>query len=216
MVNLVLTAVTRYGLFLEPLLSHHNAYQQFPPASTEEGGNSTIGNFRSIINCIPASQNSYQGGVLSGMIRGSKITKGQKFVLSISCDKVSGSTVPRNMNLFDVKGIDASSHRLGKREVIDFRGTSGPGICPMYHLQKGSDNRHRGHVPSGGGTWRINERSHHWFGRSGTRKVCGLHSIFILPAHLTFISYRVEFKIETGFVEPGGLIIDNLGDELNE
>ncbi|KAJ7726367.1 hypothetical protein B0H16DRAFT_1592685 [Mycena metata] len=71
-----------------------NACDEYPPASSDEGGGTTV--FQ-VVTCIPSLQNNYQGGIMSGVQR--KLSKGDNFVISVDCDKVLGSinTSPRDV-----------------------------------------------------------------------------------------------------------------------
>lgn len=77
---------------------------QWPPASTEQGGNATKEELRAV-NCIPARQNSYQGGVFSQLLK--TLEGGDEFIISIDCDDVLGSIVPRDA--VDASGTLSSS-----------------------------------------------------------------------------------------------------------
>jgi len=71
---------------------------QYPPASSLEGGG-TRSILQRAINCIPARENSHQGGKFGGLqsrLRGRGLTfsRGDRWVISIDCDKVLGSLAP--------------------------------------------------------------------------------------------------------------------------
>lgn len=75
-------------------------FPQYPPALSLEGGNSRNATERAV-NCIPSRENSHQGGKFGGLqskLRKLGIThqRGDKFVISIDCDKVLGDLVPRS------------------------------------------------------------------------------------------------------------------------
>ncbi|KAF9463133.1 hypothetical protein BDZ94DRAFT_1259680 [Collybia nuda] len=80
--------------------SNFRSCDEYPPASSLEGGASRLPIQRAI-NCIPIRENSHQGGKFGGMqskLRklGVNFQRGDKFVVSIDCDKVLGSLVPRS------------------------------------------------------------------------------------------------------------------------
>ncbi|KAJ7240074.1 hypothetical protein C8J57DRAFT_1727213 [Mycena rebaudengoi] len=63
-----------------------NSCDEYPPASSDEGGGTSV---LQVVTCIPAVENSYQGGTMSGLLQ--KLKKGDNFVISVDCDKVLGS-----------------------------------------------------------------------------------------------------------------------------
>ncbi|KAJ7301000.1 hypothetical protein DFH08DRAFT_827915 [Mycena albidolilacea] len=66
----------------------------YPPASSDEGGGTTV---LQVVTCIPSLENSYQGGIMSGILQ--KLKKDDNFVISVGCDKVLDSidTPPRDV-----------------------------------------------------------------------------------------------------------------------
>ncbi|KAH6884650.1 hypothetical protein BKA70DRAFT_1574876 [Coprinopsis sp. MPI-PUGE-AT-0042] len=154
-----------------------NSCDEFPPASSDEGG-STIPRLQRAINCIPGTQNSRQGQRFSAMVRSSGIRKGQRFVISIDCDEVLGSIVPRNADPFD--DYEEEEDDLAKRDVVDLSGTSD------------SENIF---TPESS----LNETT---------------NTLIVDFGDLGAGSYQVEFTVETGSIEAGGFIVDNLGDQL--
>ncbi|KAM6495016.1 hypothetical protein JOM56_009639 [Amanita muscaria] len=70
-----------------------NSCDEYPPANSDEGGGARP-TIETAINCIPGSQNSFQGWMFSDMIRRSKIQAGEEYVISIDCEKVLNSLVP--------------------------------------------------------------------------------------------------------------------------
>ncbi|KAH6891710.1 hypothetical protein BKA70DRAFT_1119622 [Coprinopsis sp. MPI-PUGE-AT-0042] len=143
-----------------------NSCDEFPPASSDEGG-STIPRLQRAINCIPGRQNSRQGQRFSAMVRSSGIRKGQRFVISIDCDEVLGSIVPRNANPFD--DYEEEEDDLSKRDNI---------FTPESSLNETTN------------------------------------TLIVDFGDLGAGSYQVEFTVETGSIEAGGFIVDNLGDQL--
>lgn len=154
-----------------------NSCDEFPPASTDEGGD-TLPTLERAINRIPEVQNSRQGQKFSTMVRTSGIQKGQTFVLSINCDKVLGSIVPRDVFPRDA---DEDDDNLAKRDVIDLSGISGAEniFTPEVGLNETTNTLVVGFGDLGSG------------------------------------SYSVKFTVEAGTVEPGGFIVDNMGDEFS-
>ncbi|KAF9463147.1 Piwi domain-containing protein [Collybia nuda] len=80
--------------------------QVYPPASSLEGGKSTDAIERAI-NCVPKRENDHQGGKFGGLqskLRSREIPfeRGDKFVISIDCNKVLGDLAPRSK---DMKGM---------------------------------------------------------------------------------------------------------------
>ncbi|KAH6871260.1 hypothetical protein BKA70DRAFT_1241902 [Coprinopsis sp. MPI-PUGE-AT-0042] len=147
-----------------------NSCDEFPPAMSDEGGGAEPSpGFTRAINCIPGKQNSRQGQRFSTMVRSSKIKAGERFVISIDCDEVLGSIVPRIANSFDAEEGEAD---LGKRDVIDSSGTSNSAL---------------------------NETT---------------NTLIVDVGDLGAGSYQVEFTVETGSIEAGGFIVDNMGDEI--
>ncbi|KAF7335594.1 hypothetical protein MVEN_02213800 [Mycena venus] len=86
------------GLCKQPKFNNNNpalnSCDEYPPASSDEGGGTTV---LQVVTCIPAVENSYQGGTMSGVLQ--KLKKGDNFVISVDCDKVLGSinTPPRHV-----------------------------------------------------------------------------------------------------------------------
>ncbi|KAJ7300555.1 hypothetical protein DFH08DRAFT_999699 [Mycena albidolilacea] len=79
------------GLCKQTKFNNNNPY---PPASSDEGGGTTV---LQVVTCIPSLENSYQGGIMSGILQ--KLKKDDNFVISVDCDKVLGSidTPPRDV-----------------------------------------------------------------------------------------------------------------------
>ncbi|KAJ7193477.1 hypothetical protein GGX14DRAFT_546292 [Mycena pura] len=73
----------------------------FPPASSDEGGGTTL---LQVVACVNEAQQDYQGGIMSGVTR--KLVKGDKFVISVDCDKVLGSITPP-------RAVSAAEESLG-------------------------------------------------------------------------------------------------------
>lgn len=69
-----------------------NSCDEYPPASSLEGGQ-PIDEIHRTANCIPDRQNSHQGGKLSSL--GKNLKRGDKFVISVDCDKVLGARSKR-------------------------------------------------------------------------------------------------------------------------
>lgn len=149
-----------------------NSCDEFPPASSDEGGG-TLPVLQRAINCIPGKQNSRQGQRFSTMVRTSGIRKGQRFVISIDCDEVLGSIVPRS-NPFE------EANEVERRDVIDLSGTTD------------SDNIF---TPESA----LNETT---------------NTLIVDFGDLGAGSYNVDFTVETGSVEIGGYVVDNMGDQL--
>ncbi|KAH8810428.1 hypothetical protein DL96DRAFT_1760086 [Flagelloscypha sp. PMI_526] len=109
-----------------------NSCDEWPPASTDEGGNATAENERAV-TCIPGTQNSYQGGIFSGLL--STLTKGDQFVISIDCDEVLGSIVPRQ-DIQSSGGITSNETFPGG--LLFINETSPYVIVPLGDLDSGS------------------------------------------------------------------------------
>ncbi|KAL0953788.1 hypothetical protein HGRIS_004972 [Hohenbuehelia grisea] len=72
-----------------------NSCDEYPPASSDEGGDARP-EIRRAINCIPSTQNTLQGTTFRSMMNSAGLKKGDKFVISIDCDKVLNDIlVPR-------------------------------------------------------------------------------------------------------------------------
>lgn len=107
-----------------------NSCDEFPFASTDEGGNVTPSIERAIA-CIPGVQNSFQGGKLGSFIKNQGLTQGDRYVISIDCDKVLGS----------INGKRAEAANIRARDVVpQTSGSPGPDAVfgPSYGLDGGS------------------------------------------------------------------------------
>ncbi|KIL65007.1 hypothetical protein M378DRAFT_11114 [Amanita muscaria Koide BX008] len=70
-----------------------NSCDEYPPANSDEGGGARP-TIETAVNCIPGSQNSFQGSMFSNMMQRSKIQAGEEYVISIDCEEVLNSLVP--------------------------------------------------------------------------------------------------------------------------
>ncbi|KAH6884649.1 hypothetical protein BKA70DRAFT_1574875 [Coprinopsis sp. MPI-PUGE-AT-0042] len=175
-----------------------NSCDEFPPAMSDEGGGAEPGpGFTRAINCIPGKQNSRQGQRFSTMVRSSKIKAGERFVISIDCDEVLGSIVPRVANSFDAEEGEAD---LGKRDVVDLSGTSSSGVSRLPRTSFAKDDSH------------IFPPDNIFLPDSALNETT--NTLIVDFGDLGGGSYHVEFTVETGSIEAGGFIVDNLGDEI--
>ncbi|KAF8510188.1 hypothetical protein BU17DRAFT_98331 [Hysterangium stoloniferum] len=98
-----------------------NSCDEYPPASSLEGGNAR-NPLQRAVNCIPARENSIQGGQFGGFqstLRRLGITfqRGDKFVISINCDDVLGSLAPRGVGL--ERRDDGDTISMSGNETVD-------------------------------------------------------------------------------------------------
>jgi len=101
-----------------------NSCDEFPPASTDEGGNATP-SLQRAVNCIPGVQNSYQGGKLGSFIRNQNLQQGDSYIISIDCDKVLGSINKRDNAInVPIRGRDAVPQVSGSPDSDDVYGSS--------------------------------------------------------------------------------------------
>ncbi|KAK2462572.1 hypothetical protein APHAL10511_005415 [Amanita phalloides] len=88
---------------------------EFPPASSNEGGDTRPANERAF-SCIPGYQNCIQGATFRSVYQGTKIQAGQQFVISINCEEVFDSKVKRGLT-------GDSSYEPTKRSILQTRDT---------------------------------------------------------------------------------------------